>query len=182
MTQRKILYEAANLLCMFRIIIAVVMAIMPRHYWFVAVLCSLALISDVLDGWCYRKFTKARPYKHWFNRLPITLDPIADFCFVVGGIVYSKGHNVTVYTILAILLIVVITINVGVQACSDLMWSIIMTSFTYLWFALMIAALVAVWYVSVPITWFAGIIVTMMIFYMLWAKTRVKSRTIRRRG
>lgn len=182
MTKRKILYEAANFLCMFRIIIAITMAIMPRHYWFVAVLCSLALISDVLDGYCYRKFTKQHPYGHWFNRLPITLDPIADFCFVVGGIVYSKGHNVSVYAILAILLVAVITLNVGAQACSDLIWSIIMTSFTYLWFALMIATLIAVWYVSVPITWFAGVIVTMIFFYALWAKTRVKSRTIRKKG
>ena len=159
-----------------------VMAIMPRHYWFIAVACSLALISDVLDGWCYRNFTKHQPYKHWFNRLPITLDPLADFCFVSGGVIHVMDNKIVgIIVSIAVAIGLVLWLQIGFHA-PDRVYTFMMTGLTYVWFALMIIALVAVWYTCVPITWFAGVIVTMIIFYAIWFKTRIKDRSIRRRG
>lgn len=83
--QPKLLYEAANILCWFRIIASIFLAMMPRGKLAFALLFSLAFLSDSLDGWCYRKFTKEKPYQHWFNRLPLTMDPLADFFLVAGG-------------------------------------------------------------------------------------------------
>ena len=180
--QSKLLYESANILCWFRIIVSVVLALISRASVTFAVLFALAFISDALDGWCYRKFAKERPYQHWFNRLQITMDPIADFFLVGGGIIHvmdDKPRGLVCFVGMAIVML--LWSVVGGRTTGKL-YTVLMTGLTYYWFVMMVITVVLVWRHDGGPYWPIGFIVTIVSFYAIWFKTRVKNRTIRRRG
>ncbi len=152
-----------------------------RHAGF-AVLFALAFLSDSLDGWCYRKFTQGKPYQHWFNRLPITMDPLADFCLVIGGIVHVMDNKPMGLLVSLIVTVANLIWQWLARRGSDRTFAILMTALTYVWFALMVIVTAGAWYCDFGQCWLVGFIVTIVIFYAIWFKTRVKSRTIRRRG
>lgn len=180
--QLKFLRELANILCWLRIIISVILAITPRTTLLLAALYSVAFISDTLDGWCYRKFTKAQPCKHWFNRLPISMDPIADFCLVGGAIIHVMDDKPMGLFFVVLLMLAMIGWNIIGSNAPDHTYAVLMTLLTYFWFAMMVAMLILMWAHSTSREWPLGVVVTLLIFYTIWAKTRVRSRTIRRRG
>lgn len=180
--QSKLLYEAANILCWFRILVSVALAITNEASLGLAVVFALAFISDALDGWCYRKFTEGRPYQHWFNRLPLTMDPIADFFLVGGGVIHvmnDKPRGLMLFLGMAGLMSLWNWLG---HHTKDRMYTILMTGLTYYWFVMMVISVVMVWWHDGGRYWLAGIIVTVVTFYVIWFKTRVKDRTIRRRG
>lgn len=147
-----------------------------------AVLYSVAFVSGVLDGWYYRRFTKAQPCKHWFNRLPMSMDPIADFCLVGGGIIHVMDDKPMGLFFVAILALAMIGWNIIGSNAPDHAYAILMTLLTYFWFAMMVIMLFLVWKHSASKGWLLGVVVTLLIFYTIWAKIHIQSRTIRRRG
>ncbi len=180
--QSGILYELANILCWFRILVSVLLAVTTGADVIFAVLFALAFISDALDGWCYRKFTKERPYTHWFNRLQITMDPIADFFLVGGGIIHvmdDKPRGLVCFIGAAVVMSIW---NWAGAHAKGRLYTILMTGLTYYWFLMMVVAVIAVWRRDGGAYWASGLIVTIVTFYVIWLKIRVKSRTIRRRG
>lgn len=180
--QSVILYEMANILCWFRIVASVLLAIMVGKNIGFAILFALAFISDVLDGWYYRKFASERPYKHWFNQLPITMDPIADFFLVGGGVIHVMDNKLMGLLCLIQMATVMLLWNWLGRHTKGLVYTVLMTGLTYYWFAMMITTVIAVWRRDGGEYWMAGAVVTVVLFYGIWLKTRVKSRTIRRRG
>ena len=180
--QSKLLYESANIICWFRITTSVIVAFLPKGYMLCAILFALAFISDALDGWCYRKFAAAQPYMHWFNRLPMTLDPLADFFLVGGGVIHNMDNKpVGLLIVLGIAIVMALWNWLGSRA-SDRMFIILMTTLTYFWFVMMVMAVAGVWYYNLGANWPIGFTITMTIFYTVWLRTRVAGRTIRRRG
>ncbi len=180
--QSRLLYEAANILCWFRIGVSVMLAMTSQKQVGFAVLFSLAFVSDVLDGWCYRKFTKPTPYMHWFNKLPITMDPIADFCFVGGGMVHIMSNKLRGLVLFLGVAAVMSLWNWLGSRAKDRLYTVLMTGLTYYWFVMMIITVVAVWQYDGGRLCIIGPAVTLVLFYAIWLKTRVKDRTIRRRG
>lgn len=181
---RKLLFrEAANLICWFRILASVALALASRHVWGWAALYSLAFLSDVWDGWCHRRVPEAERPKHWFNCLPITMDPLADFVFVCGGIIHvaeSKWLGVVVCLILTV--VQIMWMAVAARACDEV-FMVMMTVMTYAWFALMVLMMIMVWCYSAPtVICIGGVMVTLVTFYVSFFKNRDKSRTIRKRG
>ena len=179
--QPKLLYEAANILCWFRIA-ASVFLVMAKGNFPLSLLFSLAFLSDSVDGWCYRKFTKDRPYQHWFNRLPLTMDPLADFCYVAGGIIHIMDNKPRGLLVVLALAVGMSFWNWSAAKSSDRTYSLLMTILTYLWFAMMVFVLAAVWRRDCGAYWLAGLGITLLAFYAIWIPTRVKDRVIRRRG
>ncbi len=181
---RKVLFrESANLICWFRIAVSVLLAIFGRATLGWALLYSLAFISDTWDGWFYRRVPKDERPRHWFNRLPISMDPLADFVFVAGGVMYVadiKWFGAIVVVVVGAALVV---LQMVCQDASDQVFSRVMTVLTYGWFVEMIVILGAVWYfcVAMPI-WPIGFGSTLVVFYACFFLVRDKSRTIRKRG
>ncbi len=180
--QSKLLYESANILCWYRIIISIGIAATTAKHSIIAVLFSLALISDALDGWCYRKFANGQPYTHWFNRLPMTMDPLADYCLVMGGIIHVVENKVTGIVIAVIVTVVNLLWQRWGKSGSDRRFAFAITAITYIWFFLMVLSVAGVWWRNYESHWLISFVVTMVIFYAIWFNTRVKERTIRRRG
>lgn len=184
MKNRKVLFcEAANLICWLRILASVLLMLVMRRALGWALLYSLAFISDVWDGWCYRRVPVDQRPKHWFNRLPISMDPLADFVLVGGGIIYVADTKLLGVLTLALTAILLVVWQVIGQTGSDQVFMIMMTALTYFWFGVMVFMLVMVWYCSTATpVWMIGAGVTLAVFYICYFKTRVKTRTIRRRG
>ncbi len=145
--QSKLLYESANILCWFRIVVSL----------------SLAMITE----------------KHVIWAILFTL---ADFCLVIGGIIHvmdNKPMGLLVVTIVTIIDLIWQWLG---KRSTDRVFTISMTTLTYVWFVLMVLTVAGVWRRNFEPYWLVGFIVTVVIFYIVWFKTRIKSRAIRRRG
>lgn len=147
-----------------------------------AVLFALAFLSDTVDGWCYRKFASHQPYRHWFNRLPVTMDPLADFCLVIGGIIHNMDNKPMGLLVALIVTVVNLIWQWLGKRSTDRVFTVSITTLTYVWFVLMVLAMAGVWRRNFEPHWLIGFIVTIVTFYIIWFKTRIRSRTIRRRG
>lgn len=180
--QSKLLYESANILCWFRIIASLVLAIITTRRAALAILFALAFLSDAIDGWCYRKFASDKPYQHWFNRLPMSMDPIADSFFGICGVIHVMDDKLLGLKFAIILVSVNFILKWLGENGSDLLSAVALTTLTYYWFVLMVIVTGGVWLRNCAEHGFIGFAITMIIFYAVWLKTRVKSRTIRKRG
>ncbi len=179
---KRLVYELANILCWYRIIISVLLAATSKTSIVLAILFALAFVSDVLDGWCYRHFTKDQPYQHWFNRFPITMDPIADFFLVGGGIIHVMDDKLWgAYLFIGMAAVMLLWNWLGSNT-KDRMYTILMTGLTYYWFVMMVIAVIVVWRNDGGPYWWVGLVVTIVTFYLVWSKTSDKTRIIRRRG
>lgn len=172
--------ELPDILCFYRIFISLaILATMPKG-WAFGILYSIALISDLLDGYIYRK-VNSHP-RHWFNRLPISMDPIADFIYGISGLIIGiRLGSVNIGFVIATV-IICIGGNVILQKVSGITWQIIANLLTYGFFAIMIFADAIVWQMSVGSLWHRGFIPTMTVFYIIYFIVRDKSRTIRKEG
>lgn len=179
--ESRFLYELANILCWFRIGIGVLLACSPRPHFGLAILCSLAFLTDVMDGWCYRKFVKV-PYRHWFNRLPISMDPIADFVFVMGGVLHcSETLKVGLLHCVG-LAVIALGCNLFMALGSDRTYTIVATFLTHFWFLAMEIVLARTWFCNSGEYWWVCVIITLSFFSSAFALTRQEeSRLIRRR-
>lgn len=175
--------EVANLICWLRILTGVGLAITTWRSSVLAIMYSLAFISDVWDGWFYRQLKPNERPNHWFNRLPISMDPIADFIFVGGGIIHVVEDKRKALLLVFILMVIMIAWNIIGRIGSDYSYMVLMTVLTYLWFATMVLMMVLVWHHNVTaLACIMGASATLMIFYACYLRLHVKARIIRRRG
>lgn len=173
--------EIPNIICFFRIAVSLLLAVLMPNNWFDGVIFSLALISDIFDGYFYRKLEE-KPY-HWFNRLPISMDPIADFIFGTAGLIIGYRSGLISMTPIVITLLLSITLNFILHKVkNDFVWSLIANLLTYGWFAIMILADYVVWNVSIERGNLIAFGITIIIYHFLYVSFRDKNRTIRKRG
>ncbi len=173
--------EIPNILCFFRIGISLFLIVLMPSNWLDGTIFSLALISDIFDGYIYRNIEE-KP-NHWFNRLPISMDPIADFVFGTAGLIIAcRSGIISIAPIVAIIVLNLILNFILHLVKTDFLWSLIANLLTYGWFAIMLLADFLVWYVAIGrISWIAfGI--TIVVFYVLFFSFRDKNRTVRKRG
>lgn len=173
--------EAANVICWSRILASLALCFLPPTGWGCAALCSLALLSDLWDGWCYRRYRGEHPV-HWFNRLPISMDPLADFAFVGGCFIHVAHNKIAGLVYLGLAALVLILWQVIARCAKDLVYTIMMTGLTYYWFGMMVAAMIIVWRRNVQEYWLPGAMMTLVVFYGCYFKLEEKSRRIRKRG
>lgn len=180
--------ELANLICFTRIFGSLFLAIFAPKTLFSPMFYLFLLISDVFDGYFYRKYTKGteKDKIHWYNKLPITLDPIADFCLgICGFIAWGRITGKIFPAILTIAIGAFVSIfgNVVLQFVSGLLWTICAMILTYGWFILMMAAQILLWIAvsEAPYTFF-GIAGSICLFYLILVVFGNKDRLIRRKG
>lgn len=180
--------EVPNILCFFRIGISLFLAFLMPDTWFDGAIFSIALISDIFDGHIYRKLQE-KP-SHWFNKLPISMDPIADFVFGLSGLII--GYRSGLIGLLPIILVILVNMGlvVGLQIVKDdaawslydAAWSLLANISTYSWFAVMLLADFLVWHVAIKRGSWITFGITIVVFYALFFSFRDESRTIRKRG
>lgn len=172
--RRFLRYESANLLCGFRILASIILAIVPGHATWLAVLYSLAFVSYVLDDWCYRRYAQDQPYRHWFNKFLITLDPLANLIFVAGGFLHLLENNWSACWIFFILTVVAIDQKlIGNMAKEgSVLRKVAFTILAYYWFVVMMLCLFLVWLLNAGTYWVQGFGATVVIFYALYSILR----------
>lgn len=167
------LLHLPDAICFYRIfasIIALVLGPHPATPW----LFSSALISDLFDGYLYRKYVINHPkWKPWWP-LPTSLDPIGDLTLATCGIIYACRYLYCAGWVVALLcsalyalfaFLCVTLPSIVPSRIANHTYMICMTSTTHATCALMIHAAVASWIVYTHMHWFFYASATVALFY-----------------
>ena len=169
--------ELPNILCWYRISYSLIIAIFIPKGTGVAILFSLAFITDLLDGYLYRKLDE-KP-DHWFNRLPISPDPIADFIFGLAGLIYASRRGGFKPVIVLVIAAYCILINIAFNLSSEgVLRRVIANLLTYGFYLVMIISNYLVWKFASPKS-LAGFIASEIVFYCVYFLVRDKRRIVR---
>lgn len=182
----KFLLHVPDAICFYRAL-ASVMGLLLGVHWLTPWLFSTALISDLWDGWFYRKYVGSHPdWKPW-SPLPITFDPLADLTLIVCGIAFGVRYYLAL-DFKGVMSIAMITVVVcAIFALSNqlarrrhyhTLGMISATLQTHISCFLMVYTAAITWKV-VHGSWRGGII-TVAIFYGIFLAIGDKSRLIRR--
>lgn len=109
-TMQIIKKESANLVCGFRFFgsfwLIFWLVLFNPPLLLTAVFYTILFMSDALDRYLYRKYVKNNPPKHWFNKMSIDINPIANITLSVAGFIYvivCGFHNFPLIILLATL-------------------------------------------------------------------------------
>lgn len=83
------LIHLPDFLCIYRILASITALFLGAHPLTPTIFTS-ALLSDLFDGWIFRRYVKDHPAWHPWNPLPITLDPLSDFVLLICGVLYAS--------------------------------------------------------------------------------------------
>lgn len=182
----KILLHLPDAICFYRALASLTALTLGEH-WLTPWLFSTALISDLWDGWVYRKYVAPNPnWKPW-NPLPLTLDPLADVILIFCGVLFGAKRylNLTASGIIGILLLTiavsigfVITNQIARKTGSSILKVLSPTLQMHVSCFLMIYTTAISWKV-VHYHWHGGII-TIIFFYTIFLIIGDKTRLIRR--
>ncbi len=182
------LIHLPDAICLYRAIasvLALLLGVHPATPW----LFSSALISDLFDGWIFRKYVRDRADHHPWSPLHITKkDPLADFTLLLCGSFYACRHLFHLNRITALAVIVFITVITLVlnripfvtPQRSATVYIVCITAVTHFVCGLMVASALASWYVCYPTAWQAPSAITITLFYGIFALIGDKTRLIRR--
>lgn len=155
---------------------ALLLGVHPACPW----LFSTALISDLFDGWLWRRYSRYHP---WLARRPyIPCDLVADLTLILSGVAYAVRYWLQL-DVRAVLIVVgiataILQITPRVGKPSRLVFTICATLATHISCFIMLATTVIVWRVNSP-GW-SGPVLTLVAFYVIFALIGDKSRLIRR--
>lgn len=182
----RILLHLPDLICCYRALASLaglILGVHPLTPW----LFSTALISDLWDGWYYRKYVVNHPRWQLWNPLPLSLDQIGDLTLICCGVLFGVIHylqcdlmGVFAYSILTVdVALGFVLINAfAVKFNNALLRMLGPTVQTHVSCFLMIWLTTITWKVVYG-SWVGGII-TVLIFYVIFALIGDKSRLIRR--
>lgn len=182
------LIHLPDFICLYRIV-ASLLALWLGIHPLAPYLFTTALISDLLDGWIFRKYVKNHPAWRSWNPLPITLDPLADFTLLISGLIYACRylyHLSPLGTTSVILLIGGISLTLNslpfvVKPRNARLYTICMTLLTHCACALMVMSPLVAWYLSYPYpARYIGAFGTVCLFYGLFLYIGDFKRLIRR--
>lgn len=181
------LLHLPDAICFYRIftsIIALLLGPHPATPW----LFSSALLSDLFDGYIYRKYVVNHPkWKPWCP-LPISLDMVGDLSLIVCGIIYACVYLYCTGWLIALLaaatfallgLTSVILPNIVPIRVARCIYTICATTLTHVSCALMLHAAIAAWIIYTE-HWFFYASAAIALFYYIFAQIGEPSRLIRR--
>lgn len=182
------LIHLPDFICLYRTIASIAALLLGQHP-LAPFLFTTALLSDIFDGYIFRRFVCHHPAWRPWNPLPITFDPLADFVLLICGVLYTSRYLLH-FTALATFFLVLIVASIGlilnslpftIRPRSALVYTICMTTLTHLACGLMIMAPCIAWYICYPETWpIWTIMTTLMPFYVVFFILGDTSRLIRR--
>ena len=182
----KILLHLPDAICCYRSFASLTGVILGVH-WLRPWLFSTALISDLWDGWYFRKYVIHHPNWRAWNPLPITLDPLADLTLICCGVIFGAKHYLALTTtgVIGLFLltgavsIVFVLMNfIARKTNSSFLKTLSPTLQTHISCFLMVYTTAISWKV-VCNSWTGGII-TVLIFYTIFAAIGDKTRLIRK--
>lgn len=144
------LLHLPDFICLFRIVTSITALCLGPHP-LTPHLFTAALMSDLFDGWIFRKYVQNHPSWHPWNPLPITFDPLSDCILLVCGSIFICRYLLH-FTIILTLCILAIIIGIGsilntlpflIQPHSALLYTVCMTALTHLACGLMLLAPIA---------------------------------------
>lgn len=165
--------ESANLICGFRFFGSFWLIFFSPSILFSAVFYTILFISDALDGYLYRKYVKNDPPKHWFNKLPITMDPIADITLAIAGFIHIGNYlgdfkTLLVINVVAVFIGLICNVILLVSKETETSWKITKTFITYAWFLYMLVAMVWLWALAIKPADAKGFIIATIIFQIYY--------------
>lgn len=180
-----------DVICFYRMavsILALVLGKSPLAPW----LFSTALISDLFDGYIFRKYTKNSPTWRRWNPLPISLDQIGDLTLMFCGVLYGTEHFLELPVMGKEYIGLALAVPSVALVAKLIAWifrkfkyadTLCETFLTHISCALMIFVTVLAWH---TVYYDSGIgccgsIVTIMIFYLIFIAIGDKTRLIRAR-
>lgn len=182
------LLHLPDAICLYRIftsIIALILGPHPATPW----LFSSALISDLFDGYLYRKYVVNHPkWKPWWP-LPISLDMVGDLSLIICGTMYACVYTYHASWPIALLsaaafallgLLCVVLPNLVPVRIARRTYIICITTLTHVSCALMVHAAVTSWIVYTHMHWFFYASATVALFYYIFAQIGEPARLIRR--
>lgn len=178
---------APDMICSLRILFSVSVLFLGKHP-IAPYLFAVALMSDLFDGWLFRRYTKGSPYWRRWNPLPITLDPIADLALMICGVNYvghylysiSWGRIVLVTAVVgSIVLAFSVVPNLVSMPEARLVYTVVETAKTHVSCFIMVTSTIGVWRVNYPGSWH-GAMVTIVLFYAIFLVIGDKKRLVRR--
>lgn len=182
------LLHLPDIICFYRIlasIIALLLGPHPATPW----LFSTALISDLFDGYIFRKYVKDHPNWRYWCPLPISLDMVGDLLLILCGIVYACLYLYKVSLIITLISVVAISIlaltcvvlpNLVPPRHAKAFYVVCYTLLTHFACLLMLHAAIAAWIVYSPLHWFFYASFTIALFYYIFAHIGDPARLIRR--
>lgn len=180
----------ADLLCFYRIAASIIVLIFipnPIAPW----IFGSALLTDLIDGWCFRHFTLRNP--HWipWNPLAISADQLGDLSLILCGVFYVGFYGFNLHCIE--LIIIDLSILAGAWALTvvpslfprryDLAYTVCLTILTHLACLLMLLSTIGVWYTNrylLDYDWILCAGLNVAIFYLIFILIGDKKRLIRR--
>lgn len=178
----KFLSHLPDAICIYRMG-APVLALFLGEHPVVPWLFSTALLSDLFDGWIFRRYVQPNPAWRPWNPLPLTLDPLADFTLMLFGVFYNAKYFLHLDSA-GILGLGALTALVPSMASiisrlfrSRIARTVNQTALTHISCGLMILVTVLAWRVNY-VSW-AGPILTVVAFYAVFLIIGDKSRLIR---
>lgn len=182
------LLHLPDAICLYRAcasIVALILGPHPAAPW----LFSTALLSDLFDGYIYRKYIVNHPKWRLWWPLPISLDMTGDLSLIVCGIMYACRYLYCTSWLIAFLsaasfsllgLLCVTLPNIVPMSVSRRTYIICITTLTHISCALMLCATISAWIVYSSAHWFFYASFTIALFYYIFARIGEPSRLIRR--
>lgn len=181
-----IIVHVPDLLCFYRVI-ASILALGLGHHPAAPWLYSSALISDLFDGWFFRRYVKNNPAWHPWCKLPISsIDPPCDFVMMVAGTTYAARYAFELGIIASIgAAALTASFSLGLNFIpnlwprrSELLWTICITTVTHGSLLIMLAVVVFAWYANSS-HWLLSASITIVLFYLIFALIGNRQRFIR---
>lgn len=171
-----------DIICLYRALATICALLAGRHPaapW----LFSTALVSDLLDGWLYRHYTKYHP---WLSRRPyLPCDPLADLTLILTGTVYAARYWmeldwVGVIYVLAVVVVIAAILHIipYIGPPNDMVYTVCTTFMVHISCFMMLATTVIVWRVNTA-SWYYPIS-TLAVFYAIFFLIGDKTRLVRR--
>lgn len=180
-----------DVICFYRMaasILALALGESPLAPW----LFSTALISDLFDGYIFRKYTKnSLTWRRW-NPLPISLDQIGDLTLMFCGVLYGAEHFLELPVMGKGYIGLALAVPSVALVAKLIAWifrkfkyadTICETFLTHISCGLMILVTVLAWHAVCRDSGIGccGSIVTIMVFYLIFIAIGDRSRLIRAR-
>ena len=179
---QRVLAYLPNYICLYRAVASVVALLLGPHPaapW----LFSTALISDLFDGWLYRRYTKFHPK---LSRRPYRpYDPNADFVLIICGTLYGALYWLRLgflgalkLFVLAVAMTVILHVIPYVGPPNRLLFTVCNTIMMHISCLVMVTVTVAAWRANTADWRFP--LATIAIFYGIFLLIGDKTRLIRR--
>ena len=128
-----------------------------------------------------KSYHKIKNQKSPTNKLPISIDPIADFVYGTSGLIIAVRAGIINVGVAAAVVVVDVVLSMVLLIVKGTAWTILANILTYGWFAIMLITNLIVWYVAIGHGFLVMFGITVVVFYALFFVIKDEARIVRKR-